>query len=136
MENTHPKLFLGIQPALSLMTNEEDYSYELGSSGFLLGHDHHYRGRNDKVRVKEVRNDDDDDDDHVLDGMKDGKYCNKKENKGEKKEKTRKPRFAFQTRSQVDILDDGYRWRKYGQKAVKNNKFPRSVLFTYMQEGF
>lgn len=44
--------------------------------------------------------------------------------KGEKK--IRRPRFAFQTRSQVDILDDGYRWRKYGQKAVKNNKFPRS----------
>lgn len=43
--------------------------------------------------------------------------------KGEKK--VRKPRYAFQTRSQVDILDDGYRWRKYGQKAVKNNKFPR-----------
>nr|QQV37191.1 WRKY transcription factor [Boehmeria nivea] len=44
--------------------------------------------------------------------------------KGQKK--VRKPRYAFQTRSQVDILDDGYRWRKYGQKAVKNNKFPRS----------
>ncbi|XP_020106540.1 probable WRKY transcription factor 75 [Ananas comosus] len=47
-----------------------------------------------------------------------------KRRKGEKK--VRKPRYAFQTRSQVDILDDGYRWRKYGQKAVKNNKFPRS----------
>ncbi|KAI9176680.1 hypothetical protein LWI28_005937 [Acer negundo] len=46
-----------------------------------------------------------------------------KKTKGEKKVK--KPKFAFQTRSQVDILDDGYRWRKYGQKAVKNNKFPR-----------
>ncbi|XP_019199847.1 PREDICTED: probable WRKY transcription factor 75 [Ipomoea nil] len=44
--------------------------------------------------------------------------------KGEKK--IRKPRYAFQTRSQVDILDDGYRWRKYGQKSVKNNNFPRS----------
>ncbi|RRT35759.1 hypothetical protein B296_00044813, partial [Ensete ventricosum] len=44
---------------------------------------------------------------------------------GKKKEKkVRRPRYAFQTRSQVDILDDGYRWRKYGQKAVKNNKFP------------
>nr|USN24520.1 WRKY transcription factor [Panax notoginseng] len=40
--------------------------------------------------------------------------------------KIKKARYAFQTRSQVDILDDGYRWRKYGQKAVKNNKFPRS----------
>ncbi|RWW02775.1 hypothetical protein BHE74_00030859 [Ensete ventricosum] len=38
-----------------------------------------------------------------------------------------KQRYAFHTRSHVDILDDGYRWRKYGQKAVKNNKFPRSV---------
>ncbi|KAM0014938.1 putative transcription factor WRKY family [Helianthus debilis subsp. tardiflorus] len=46
--------------------------------------------------------------------------------KGDKK--IRKPKCAFQTRSQVDILDDGYRWRKYGQKAVKNNKFPRFVL--------
>ncbi|CAI9111595.1 OLC1v1011853C1 [Oldenlandia corymbosa var. corymbosa] len=47
-----------------------------------------------------------------------------------KKKKTRssrkQQRFAFQTRSRVDILDDGYRWRKYGQKAVKHNKFPRS----------
>ncbi|CAN1154052.1 Probable WRKY transcription factor 75 [Linum perenne] len=45
---------------------------------------------------------------------------------GEKKKKVKKTKNAFQTRSQVDILDDGYRWRKYGQKAVKNNKFPRS----------
>ncbi|CAI9299885.1 unnamed protein product [Lactuca saligna] len=34
--------------------------------------------------------------------------------------------FGNSTRSQVDIIDDGYRWRKYGQKAVKNSKFPRS----------
>ncbi|KAI3713904.1 hypothetical protein L1987_72491 [Smallanthus sonchifolius] len=40
--------------------------------------------------------------------------------------KIKKPKHAFQTRSQVDILDDGYRWRKYGQKAVKNNRFPRN----------
>ncbi|XP_051180896.1 probable WRKY transcription factor 75 [Lolium perenne] len=44
--------------------------------------------------------------------------------KGKKRE--RRPRYAFQTRSQADILDDGYRWRKYGQKAVKDNNFPRS----------
>ncbi|XP_021690211.1 probable WRKY transcription factor 75 isoform X2 [Hevea brasiliensis] len=37
----------------------------------------------------------------------------------ENKEITRH-RYAFQTRSQIDILDDGYRWRKYGQKTVKN----------------
>lgn len=57
------------------------------------------------------------------DGMMMGLVPEKDNNKGDKKSK--KPRFAFQTRSQVDILDDGYRWRKYGQKAVKNNTFPR-----------
>ncbi|KAE8688924.1 putative WRKY transcription factor 24 [Hibiscus syriacus] len=46
--------------------------------------------------------------------------------KGDKKEAMKKHKYAFQTRSQVDILDDGYRWRKYGQKTVKNSKFPRS----------
>ncbi|KAJ4771413.1 WRKY DNA-binding protein 56 [Rhynchospora pubera] len=40
--------------------------------------------------------------------------------------KATRPRFAFQTRSANDILDDGYRWRKYGQKAVKNSAYPRS----------
>ncbi|XP_015971268.1 probable WRKY transcription factor 75 [Arachis duranensis] len=60
-------------------------------------------------------------DHHQLGG---GSSSSSNKKKGEKK--IRKPRYAFQTRSQVDILDDGYRWRKYGQKAVKNNKFPRS----------
>nr|CAB3451702.1 unnamed protein product [Digitaria exilis] len=36
------------------------------------------------------------------------------------------PRFAFMTKSDMDHLEDGYRWRKYGQKAVKNSPFPRS----------
>ncbi|GKB88075.1 probable WRKY transcription factor 48 [Tanacetum coccineum] len=40
--------------------------------------------------------------------------------------KQREPRFAFMTKSDIDHLDDGYRWRKYGQKAVKNSPFPRS----------
>ncbi|CAJ1975075.1 unnamed protein product [Sphenostylis stenocarpa] len=34
-------------------------------------------------------------------------------------------RYAFQTRSPIDVLDDGYQWRKYGKKNVKNNSFPR-----------
>ncbi|KAJ8534393.1 hypothetical protein K7X08_016121 [Anisodus acutangulus] len=38
---------------------------------------------------------------------------------------TRKPRVVVQTTSEVDILDDGYRWRKYGQKVVKGNSNPR-----------
>ncbi|KAG6493160.1 WRKY transcription factor 71-like [Zingiber officinale] len=50
--------------------------------------------------------------------------ANKAKKKGEKRQ--REPRFAFMTKSEVDHLEDGYRWRKYGQKAVKNSPFPRS----------
>ncbi|RCV16348.1 hypothetical protein SETIT_3G131100v2 [Setaria italica] len=47
-----------------------------------------------------------------------------KKARGEKK--PREPRVAFMTKSEVDHLEDGYRWRKYGQKAVKNSSYPRS----------
>ncbi|KAE8681551.1 putative WRKY transcription factor 24 [Hibiscus syriacus] len=50
----------------------------------------------------------------------------KDKRKGSRMKKRSKPRFAFQTRSEDDILDDGYRWRKYGQKSVKNSMYPRS----------
>lgn len=52
----------------------------------------------------------------------------KKQLKPKKKnqKRQREPRFAFVTKSEVDHLDDGYRWRKYGQKAVKNSPYPRS----------
>ncbi|KAL3617203.1 hypothetical protein CASFOL_038950 [Castilleja foliolosa] len=46
--------------------------------------------------------------------------------KKKKVKKEREARFAFMTKSDIDHLDDGYRWRKYGQKAVKNSPFPRS----------
>lgn len=36
------------------------------------------------------------------------------------------PRHIVETRSEVDIINDGYRWRKYGQKFVKGNPNPRS----------
>lgn len=36
------------------------------------------------------------------------------------------PRIIVQTTSEVDLLDDGFRWRKYGQKVVKGNPYPRS----------
>ncbi|MCI17999.1 putative WRKY transcription factor 33-like, partial [Trifolium medium] len=33
----------------------------------------------------------------------------------------KEPRVVVQTTSEIDILDDGFRWRKYGQKVVKGN---------------
>ncbi|XP_022157004.1 probable WRKY transcription factor 23 isoform X2 [Momordica charantia] len=49
-----------------------------------------------------------------------------KVSKKKKEKREKEARFAFMTKSEVDHLEDGYRWRKYGQKAVKNSPFPRS----------
>ncbi|KAI4337167.1 hypothetical protein L6164_015614 [Bauhinia variegata] len=37
-----------------------------------------------------------------------------------------KERVAFKTKSEIEILDDGYKWRKYGKKMVKNSPNPRN----------
>ncbi|PSS09382.1 WRKY transcription factor [Actinidia chinensis var. chinensis] len=56
-----------------------------------------------------------------------GDNCQKStKGKGSRSKKAIPPRVAFHTRSSEDVLDDGYRWRKYGQKAVKNSSHPRS----------
>ncbi|WJX40760.1 WRKY Transcription Factor [Trifolium repens] len=36
------------------------------------------------------------------------------------------PKITFRTRSQLEIMDDGYKWRKYGKKSVKNSPNPRN----------
>lgn len=41
-------------------------------------------------------------------------------------ERPRTTRIAFRTRSEIEILDDGYKWRKYGKKSVKNSPNPRN----------
>ncbi|KAL8218831.1 hypothetical protein R6Q57_022204 [Mikania cordata] len=110
-----------------------DYSHGAAATAYSndqLDHDHDLIGKNPSCSSDEVGLD------HVSPttseiGNSEGNDMNSASGSGKihiKKgdKKIRKPKCAFQTRSQVDILDDGYRWRKYGQKAVKNNKFPRS----------
>ncbi|CAH8344579.1 unnamed protein product [Eruca vesicaria subsp. sativa] len=55
-----------------------------------------------------------------------GVVCTLKMKKLKTRRNVREPRFCFKTLSDVDVLDDGYRWRKYGQKVVKNTQHPRS----------
>ncbi|PIA30963.1 hypothetical protein AQUCO_05300058v1 [Aquilegia coerulea] len=57
-------------------------------------------------------------------------------NKMKVRRKLREPRFCFQTRSDIDVLDDGYKWRKYGQKVVKNSLHPRVSYFTELRIVF
>ncbi|CAN4103118.1 unnamed protein product [Withania somnifera] len=70
----------------------------------------------DSSKIKEDHCEDEDD------GK--SKKVSKAKKKVEKKQK--EPRFAFMTKTEIDNLEDGYRWRKYGQKAVTNSPFPRS----------
>jgi hypothetical protein len=48
-----------------------------------------------------------------------------KKDKVKLNKRVREPRYAIQTRSDVEVMEDGYKWRKYGQKAVKNSPHPR-----------
>lgn len=48
----------------------------------------------------------------------------------------REPRVVVQTTSEIDILDDGYRWRKYGQKVVKGNPNPRYFTLVTITKYF
>ncbi|XP_051151352.1 probable WRKY transcription factor 59 [Andrographis paniculata] len=38
----------------------------------------------------------------------------------------RADKVAFKTKSEIEILDDGFKWRKYGKKMVKNSPNPRN----------
>ncbi|WJX13563.1 WRKY transcription factor, variant 2 [Trifolium repens] len=78
---------------------------------------------NDNKLVVEQTEDDDDEGDAEEKHQKTNKQLKTKKTN---QKKQREPRFAFMTKSEVDHLEDGYRWRKYGQKAVKNSPFPRS----------
>jgi hypothetical protein len=57
--------------------------------------------------------------------LHDRKRDDKLKDVGSSSRTIREPRVVVQTTSDVDILDDGYRWRKYGQKVVKGNPHPR-----------
>ncbi|MED6157546.1 Transcription factor [Stylosanthes scabra] len=67
-----------------------------------------------------------DDDDDYQEEQQQKKTKKQLKVKKTKQKRQREARFAFMTKSEVDHLEDGYRWRKYGQKAVKNSPFPRS----------
>ncbi|EFH60553.1 hypothetical protein ARALYDRAFT_317082 [Arabidopsis lyrata subsp. lyrata] len=69
---------------------------------------------------EEDNNDDDDDDDFPASKIR------KIDGVSTTHRTVTEPKIIVQTKSEVDLLDDGYRWRKYGQKVVKGNPHPRS----------
>ncbi|XP_074294404.1 putative WRKY transcription factor 48 [Silene latifolia] len=77
-------------------------------------------------KSKEIVSKDDVVDDDPNDLVEEDKSKKQLKLKKKNQKRQKEPKVAFKTKSEVDHLDDGYRWRKYGQKAVKNSPFPRS----------
>ncbi|CAI9116445.1 OLC1v1017587C1 [Oldenlandia corymbosa var. corymbosa] len=50
--------------------------------------------------------------------------------KDEKKAKVEGQVIALRTQTELETLDDGFKWRKYGKKMVKSNPNPRSRMDT------
>ncbi|KAF8048028.1 hypothetical protein N665_2714s0004 [Sinapis alba] len=101
------------------------------------GYGHHKKNNHGgEIEVDHDINDDgtNDDDDHQhhqtrrhkINTSPLGIVTTLKMKKPKTRRKVREPRFCFKTLSDVDVLDDGFRWRKYGQKVVKNTQHPRS----------
>ncbi|CAN8260707.1 unnamed protein product [Cochlearia groenlandica] len=98
-------------------------SNEIGDIHYIGGSGHIIESSDDTSCYGKDHDDDDDDDDDDLPASKirktDGFSTTTHRSVTE-------PKIIVQTRSEVDLLDDGYRWRKYGQKVVKGNPHPRS----------
>ncbi|XP_017622476.2 probable WRKY transcription factor 51 [Gossypium arboreum] len=55
------------------------------------------------------------------------KNCNIKCKNGVGKNKSELGvRVAFRMKSEMEVIDDGYKWRKYGKKSIKDNPNPRN----------
>lgn len=52
-------------------------------------------------------------------------FCRKCKNVVKKMKTEVIQKVAFRTQSELEIMDDGYKWRKYGKKSVKNSPNPR-----------
>uniref|UniRef100_A0A0E0FPQ9 WRKY domain-containing protein n=1 Tax=Oryza nivara TaxID=4536 RepID=A0A0E0FPQ9_ORYNI len=94
------------------------------SSASFSSSDGEAEGGKSSRRCKKGQAKAEEEDDKDEEDAENSKKPNKPKKKAEKRQ--RQPRVAFLTKSEVDHLEDGYRWRKYGQKAVKNSPYPRS----------
>ncbi|XWS55760.1 hypothetical protein CRYUN_Cryun09bG0028300 [Craigia yunnanensis] len=59
-------------------------------------------------------------------GSKRRKSENQSSEVGTSGEGIQEPRVVVQSSTDSEIMGDGFRWRKYGQKVVKGNPYPRS----------
>ncbi|KAL1211341.1 putative WRKY transcription factor 58 [Cardamine amara subsp. amara] len=97
-------------------------SSDVGDVHFVGGTGHMMESSDDSGYGKDHDDDNNDDDEEDLPASK----IRKIDGGSTTHRSVTEPKIIVQTRSEVDLLDDGYRWRKYGQKVVKGNPHPRS----------
>ncbi|KAG7566696.1 WRKY domain [Arabidopsis suecica] len=118
---------LGQTRVYPLFSDFPDLSAERYPVGFmdLLGvHRHaltHSPFSSEKKRDSEEEEEEEDGEEHQHKTNKRFKIS-----KSIEKTKMKVPKVSFITKSEVLHLDDGYKWRKYGQKPVKDSPFPRN----------
>ncbi|XP_062085204.1 probable WRKY transcription factor 20 [Humulus lupulus] len=101
-------------------------SIELGEatpevSTTICGHDDENGATQGSISVR-----DDEDDDEPEAKRRKKLNCSSVETTALSSRAVREPKIVIQIETDGDILEDGYRWRKYGQKVVKGNPNPRS----------
>lgn len=99
-------------PQMDRVSIQEDSSASVGEEDFEQTSQTSYSGGNDDALGPEAK-----------------RWKGDNENDGYSAAGSRtvkEPRVVVQTTSEIDILDDGFRWRKYGQKVVKGNPNARS----------
>ncbi|KAJ8426438.1 hypothetical protein Cgig2_001697 [Carnegiea gigantea] len=105
--------------------NDNNKNNNNGGGGGGGGHDHQMRGDRSMAEINGGGSS------NNSKGNRGGlssssSYNSSNYNNSTMKKKGVTPRVAFYTKSDEDVLDDGYKWRKYGQKSVKNTVHPRS----------
>nr|AFK44815.1 unknown [Medicago truncatula] len=100
------------QSAMDHVSIQEDSSASVGEEEFEQTSQTSYSGGNDNALVPEAKR-------WKGDNENEG-YC------ASASRTVKEPRVVVQTTCEIDILDDGFRWRKYGQKVVKGNPNARS----------
>ncbi|EFH54712.1 hypothetical protein ARALYDRAFT_486738 [Arabidopsis lyrata subsp. lyrata] len=119
---------LGQTRVYSHFSDFHDLSAERYPVGFmdLLGV--HRHALTHSPLSSEKKRDDEEEEEEEEDGEEHQHKTNKrfKFTKSIEKTKMKVPKVSFITKSEVLHLDDGYKWRKYGQKPVKDSPFPRN----------
>ncbi|KAL4644137.1 hypothetical protein ACB092_02G142300 [Castanea dentata] len=112
----------------NLTGNSEPWSLDFELSEYLMLEDHHHHHGVDQDSTSQSMASSE----QVMGGSSGSTGATLRNNNirckdGVKKNKMEAGhRVAFRTKSELEVMDDGFKWRKYGKKSVKNSPNPRN----------